>query len=111
MRDFEYIFTKKGLVGAGKPLDFNCSDVTYETLMNLLLSGHKTIVCYNLNITQELGDTVERCYRKKHPLSFKSPYLELYAPCGDDKVYIASLHTKWGRKINWSIKLTKPSNE
>ena len=99
MRDFEYIFTEKGLVGAGKPLDFNNPGVTYETLAELLLSGHKSILCYNLNISDELGKTVERCYYEKYPRSFKTPILELYDPSGDNKVYIATLRTKWGRKI------------
>ena len=111
MRDIEYIFTEKGLVGAGKPLDFNNPGVTYETLMELLLFGHKSILCYNLNISDELGKTVERCYYEKHPWSFKTPILDLYDPSGDNKVYIATLKTKWGRKINWSIRLTKSNKK
>lgn len=101
-------------------LHFDDSDVSVDDLMELLLNWDKKkypyarnkVMCQGINLSDEgflmsLGEAVERCYYKKYPLSFMTPQLEMYDPCGDDVVYIASLRTKWGRKINWSVKLTK----
>lgn len=102
-------------------LHFDDSDVTVDDLMRLLLDGddrfpysRNKVMCQGMDLSdegflKELGEAIERCYYEKHPWSFKTPELELYDPCGDDVIYIASLRTKWGRKINWSIRLTKPN--
>ena len=70
-----------------------------DTLMGLLLSGEKSVLCKNMNLSDKgvlakISESVERCYKKKHPLSILSPELELYDPAGDDIYYLASLHRK-----------------
>jgi hypothetical protein len=87
-----------------KIIDFKDADETsiteyMDTLMGLLLSGEKSVLCKNMNLSdkeilEKISKSVERCYKKKHPLSILSPKLELYDPAGDDVYYVASLHRK-----------------
>ena len=71
-----------------------------DSLMELLLSGEKSVLCKNMSLSNEgflskLSESVERCYKEKHPHSLFSPELELHDPAGDGVYHFASLHRKW----------------
>lgn len=77
---------KKKFKPSMKFLDFNEPDVSTDSLLELLMSGEKTVMCknidiYNKEIQKNLTDSVEK---------YKSPMLEFYDPCGDDVYYIVS---------------------
>ena len=70
-----------------------------EYIMEKLLSGEKSVLCKNLNLSgkgilSKISESVHSCYNKKHPISLFYPEIEFYDPAGDDVYYYVSLHKK-----------------